>query len=321
MLDNVSLKVISANRVSPGYNNVVRAIIEVENTGGEPVDFSVSGIIACSGTTVVQGRFWWDRDRRVDNYSHARETGSKLQPGESMRFAMYSGPIASKEELGCNYLDVVFTLSVNGASEEYKTLRSIVAPTGPITPPPPPPGEVPPTPGAPYLIDANLLEITIGWDSVPSAEYYKIHHKGEGIIATVYSTRCVISDIAPGSPYTVAVSACNQYGCSSVGPYKTFEALPTRRIEYIFDYCPELSAGHPYTGMSVTKALQNALNIYIGAGLDVDGIYGPETEAAVREFQKLAGIRVDGIAGCETFNALNNGLQFYGVGYFICNNC
>lgn len=36
----------------------------------------------------------------------------------------------------------------------------------------------------------------------------------------------------------------------------------------------------------------------------VDGIYGPETEHAVREFQKNVGISLDGICGPEVFDAL-----------------
>lgn len=41
-----------------------------------------------------------------------------------------------------------------------------------------------------------------------------------------------------------------------------------------------------------------------GADLDVDGIYGKRTEAAVRAFQKKAGIQVDGIVGKDTLGHL-----------------
>jgi peptidoglycan hydrolase-like protein with peptidoglycan-binding domain len=40
------------------------------------------------------------------------------------------------------------------------------------------------------------------------------------------------------------------------------------------------------------------------APLAVDGDYGPETAAAVRQFQELAGITVDGTVGQETRSAL-----------------
>jgi peptidoglycan hydrolase-like protein with peptidoglycan-binding domain len=43
-------------------------------------------------------------------------------------------------------------------------------------------------------------------------------------------------------------------------------------------------------------------------GLQVDGIFGPKTAAAVRGFQQAAGLAVDGIVGPITWNALVNGV-------------
>jgi len=47
------------------------------------------------------------------------------------------------------------------------------------------------------------------------------------------------------------------------------------------------------------SALQQALG-----GISVDGIFGPETEAAVKAFQERNGLSVDGIVGGETWGAL-----------------
>ena len=47
---------------------------------------------------------------------------------------------------------------------------------------------------------------------------------------------------------------------------------------------------------SAVRAVQQNLNVF-GAGLAVDGIFGPLTQAAVREFQATHGLVVDG-ASC-----------------------
>ena len=48
------------------------------------------------------------------------------------------------------------------------------------------------------------------------------------------------------------------------------------------------------------KAVQTFLNWGIGAGLNVDGICGTKTVAAIKAFQKQSGITADGIFGANT---------------------
>jgi putative chitinase len=64
-----------------------------------------------------------------------------------------------------------------------------------------------------------------------------------------------------------------------------------------------------------TKRLQRALND-LGARprLVVDGLYGPATRRAVRAFQRDAGIRVDGVAGPVTEAAITLRLEAIGGG-------
>lgn len=62
------------------------------------------------------------------------------------------------------------------------------------------------------------------------------------------------------------------------------------------------------------RNLQRAL-MFLGFDLrtyGVDGIYGSETESAVRSFQKKHVLVVDGIAGPETLGKINSELYKYG---------
>ena len=52
------------------------------------------------------------------------------------------------------------------------------------------------------------------------------------------------------------------------------------------------------------KQLQQLLNEKIGAGLDVDGIFGAKTKKAVQNYQSAKGLQVDGIVGSETWGSL-----------------
>ncbi|MBK4215371.1 peptidoglycan-binding protein [Paracoccus caeni] len=51
---------------------------------------------------------------------------------------------------------------------------------------------------------------------------------------------------------------------------------------------------------SAVEDLQKKLNLLLGLDLDVDGIFGPATRAAVMEFQRSNGLVVDGIVGPKT---------------------
>lgn len=52
------------------------------------------------------------------------------------------------------------------------------------------------------------------------------------------------------------------------------------------------------------RVLQERLNVH-GAGISVDGSFGPATEAAVRAFQQAQGIAVDGVVGPDTWGRLH----------------
>jgi hypothetical protein len=61
---------------------------------------------------------------------------------------------------------------------------------------------------------------------------------------------------------------------------------------------PAPSASATALGSTTVRALQKKL------GVAADGVYGPQTRAAVRRFQRSHGLDVDGIAGPQTLAAL-----------------
>lgn len=54
----------------------------------------------------------------------------------------------------------------------------------------------------------------------------------------------------------------------------------------------------------IVKLIQQQLNAKAGAGLVVDGIFGPKTRAAVVAYQRSRGLLVDGIVGPQTWGSL-----------------
>ena len=57
------------------------------------------------------------------------------------------------------------------------------------------------------------------------------------------------------------------------------------------------------------RTLQSALNAVIDADLTVDGIFGRDTQAAVKRFQRASGLTADGVVGRKTWNALEEALD------------
>lgn len=102
------------------------------------------------------------------------------------------------------------------------------------------------------------------------------------------------------------------------------------KADYYNGPLPSVSISRGYTGIQV-RYLQDFLNWYGNYGLDVDGIFGPATEAAVMNFQSNTGLEVDGIFGpasrttAEYTKKKPSGVQYWtghypvlpGRGYFM----
>ena len=62
------------------------------------------------------------------------------------------------------------------------------------------------------------------------------------------------------------------------------------------------------SGGLAVRRLQRALNAAVHAGLVVDGLHGPATTAALRDYQRQVGLRPTGVAAPDTWVALQAGL-------------
>lgn len=58
------------------------------------------------------------------------------------------------------------------------------------------------------------------------------------------------------------------------------------------------------TGKKCVKNAQTLLNFVMGENLDVDGVFGSETQRVTKNFQKKNGLSVDGIIGTQTWEKL-----------------
>ncbi len=68
---------------------------------------------------------------------------------------------------------------------------------------------------------------------------------------------------------------------------------------------PATTTEHVITLSSGSEGRQVQLLQQALGGVKVDGVFGPETEAAVRSFQERSGLAVDGVVGAQTSSALH----------------
>jgi peptidoglycan hydrolase-like protein with peptidoglycan-binding domain len=73
-----------------------------------------------------------------------------------------------------------------------------------------------------------------------------------------------------------------------------------------FSGCPTIQRNS--TG-AVVEAFQQSLNIVINSGLEVDGEFGPATQAACERFQKMCRIPANGVCNQQTWASLDIALD------------
>ncbi|SDK73129.1 Putative peptidoglycan binding domain-containing protein [Nocardioides sp. YR527] len=107
--------------------------------------------------------------------------------------------------------------------------------------------------------------------------------------------------VVTSSPASAA-GVCN--GSASGWVYNNYNY----RMAMVYDsnstYSPLCYLNPGHTGNAV-KTLQRALNQCYGRSLDVDGIYGDDTKAAVKVAQGRLGLKQDGLFGPNTSKAMS----------------
>ena len=108
-----------------------------------------------------------------------------------------------------------------------------------------------------------------------------------------------VRPVAPPAPAPAAGAAAAPVRRATVGDPKPAAAVDAGRG------AAQLSLRRGSAGEPVST-LQAKLN-GAGAGLAVDGLFGPKTEAAVKGFQASRGLEADGIVGPKTREAIASG--------------
>lgn len=148
-----------------------------------------------------------------------------LQPGSTIRVQ-----VSACNQFGCSPPSRTIQVTTQAAAPP--------APPVPALPPPPPPEVIPPArppraPTVPYQVRSTAesptsATLTIGWEPVEGATYYRVYHVTGEVVAQTENTQATIRGLYPDSPYSAYVVACNQAGCSSPSPTGRFRTAAFR---------------------------------------------------------------------------------------------
>lgn len=191
--------------------------------------------------------------------------------------------------------------------------------------------------GSTTMVAMTPGEVELGVENAPSDGSQRPVPNGLGLTSTAFPPGCVTAtfsfgaypDLANGdSGDEVAALRCllKRHGFFGGAPGSDYNG-PTETAVTDFQTDREMEASGAMdaatwtgllsagttpllqdgsSGVEVSR-LQRALNAAVGAGLDVDGQFGPATTAAVEDYQSAVGIGVDGVVGPNTWNALQSG--------------
>lgn len=163
--------------------------------------------------------------------------------------------------------------------------------------------------------------VTINWDEISGSTKYRVRiddrDGNDDHSKYVTTNNATITGLKPNNRYRVKIRSYGKNDDSSYSNYYNFE---TNRGN-TSSTCPPLEHFTPnkrivqylqrpyvdgYDGIYQVSELQKFLNAVQGKNMATDGIFGPQTEVAVKEFQVLFGLTADGKVGKQTRARINS---------------
>ena len=123
---------------------------------------------------------------------------------------------------------------------------------------------------------------------------------GAAVLGTVVLGSAFAGGAAQAAPAAPSASGASAPAAPAA---QTAPAAPSVAPSAVLDSTQKLRWG---SRGGAVQELQSALNDH-GAGLAVDGVFGPRTHSAVKSYQSSQGLQVDGVVGPKTRAALNGG--------------
>jgi peptidoglycan L-alanyl-D-glutamate endopeptidase CwlK len=131
------------------------------------------------------------------------------------------------------------------------------------------------------------------------------HNYGVAVDLCLYSADGRTVSWNVNGPFRKVISAMKAEGFKWGGDWRSFKDYPHFELYDVVggEKAPGNTSKPSTKGSAAVKEYQSLLNKF-GYKLDVDGLTGPKTNAAVRDFQAKHKLSVDGIVGPKTLTAL-----------------